>query len=173
MSMQTDVLSARIHDSGFLVLQPSRIKGISVKGDAIAAGEVDLFSTNTVPVAATYGQSGTTITVTKANHGLSTGNIIGIAFNLGTGGAALSGSYAITVTNSSTFTITSPNSESVTAGAVCNYVFGEGATWLMTLDIELGDTYQNYLLLPGEGLRSKLSTYALMTNIAVVTVFYG
>ena len=174
MSMQTDVLSSHLHQSGFIVLQqPSRIKAVSVKGNSISASQVDLFSTLTVPVDATYAQSGATITVTKASHGLTTGALVGIAFEDGTGGAGFSGNYTITVTSSSTFTLTSPNPANITAGALCSYVSGNGATWLLTLEFEIGDTYQNYFLLPGEGIKSNLKTYAYMDGVSVVTVFYG
>jgi len=171
--MQTDVLSAHLHQSGFLIAQnPCRIKSVSMKGTA-SAGQLDLFSTLTAPITATYAQSGTTVTVTKSSHGLNTGDKVGIAFTLGTGGAALSGNYTITKLTDNTFTLTSPNSLSITAGAACVYVAGALASWLMTFETTAGDTYQNYFLLPGEGVRSLLGTYAYMSNVDIVTVFYG
>lgn len=171
--MQTDVLSGHLHQSGFIVAQnPCRIKSVSMKGTA-SAGQLDLFSTTTAPVVATYAQSGTTVTVTSNAHGLATGDRIGIAFAQGTGGAAFSGNYTITKTGANTFTLTSPNSISITAGANCVYVSGDLASWLMTFETTAGDTYQNYFLLPGEGVRSLLGTYAYMTNVDIVTVFYG
>jgi hypothetical protein len=171
--MQTDVLSGHLHQSGFIVAQnPCRIKSVSMKGTA-SAGQLDLFSTTTVPVAATYAQSGTTITVTKTAHGLQSGARVGIAFALGTGGAAFSGNYTATRTGADTFTVTSPNSISITAGANCVYVSGAQASWLMTFETTAGDTYQNYFLLPGEGVRSLLGTYAYMSNVDICTVFYG
>lgn len=171
--MQTDVLCGHLHQSGFIITQaPARIKAISIKGSA-SAGQFDLFSTTTAPVTGTYAQSGTTITVTKSAHGLATGDRIGIAFALGTGGAAFSGNYAITKLTDNTFTVTSPNSLSVTAGATCVYVSGNLASWLVTFETTAGDTYQNYFLLPGEGVRSLLNTYAYMSNVDVATVFYG
>jgi hypothetical protein len=173
MGMQTDVLSGHLHQSGFIVLQASsRIKAVSLKGTS-NAGQLDIFSTTTAPVTATYAQSGATVTVTKSAHGLQTGDRVGIAFSLGTGGAAFSGNYTITRTGADTFTLTSPNSASINAGAACVYVAGALASWLMTFETTAGDTYQNYFLLPGEGVRSLLSTYAYMSNIDVVTVFYG
>ena len=171
--MQTDVLCGHLHQSGFIVAQnPSRIKAVSLKGTA-SAGQLDLFSTTTAPISATYAQSGTTVTVTKSAHGLNTGDRIGIAFTLGTGGAAFSGNYTITKTGANTFTLTSPNTATITAGAACEYVAGNLASWLMTFETTAGDTYQNYFLIPGEGVRSLLGTYALMNNIEVATVFYG
>lgn len=171
--MQTDVLSGHLHQSGFIVAQyPCRIKSVSMKGTGFA-GQLDFFSTTTVPTTATYAQSGTTVTVTSNAHGLNTGDRIGIAFAQGTGGAASSGNYTITKTGANTFTLTSPNSLSVTAGAACTYVSGALASWLMTFETTAGDTYQNYFLLPGEGVRSLLGTYASLSNVDIVTVFYG
>jgi hypothetical protein len=171
--MQTDVLSGHAHQSGFIIPQsPSRVKAVSIKGTA-TAGQFDLFSTTTAPVSATYAQSGTTITVTKASHGLVTGDKIGIAFTEGTGGCATNGNYTVTYLTSSTFTVTSINSISITAGATCSYVTGNGAIWLLTFELTANDTYQNYFLLPGEGVRSPLTVYALMNNISVASVFYG
>jgi hypothetical protein len=171
MTMQTDVLSGHLHQSGFIVLQArSRVKGVSYKGTA-SAGQLDLFSTTTAPVSATYAQSGTTVTVTKSSHGLATGAVIGIAFTLGTGGAAFSGNYSITRVDANTFTITSPNSATITAGASCVYVVN--GTWLLTVETTAGDTYQNYLLIPGQGILSAKTVYAYMSNIDLTTVFYG
>jgi len=171
MTMQTDVLSGHLHQSGYIVLQPrSRVKAVSIKGTA-TAGQFDLFSTTTTPVSATYAQSGTTVTVTKVAHGLATGDVIGIAFTLGTGGAAFSGTYPITRTGADTFTITSPNAATITAGAACVYV--AGGKWLLTFETNADDIYINYFLLPGEGILSPQTVYAYMSNIAVATVFYG
>jgi hypothetical protein len=169
--MQTDVLSGHIHQSGFIVQQyPCRIKSLSVRGTA-NAGEFALFSTLTAPVSATYAQSGTVVTITSNAHGLVNGQIIGISYQQGTGGAATSGNYAVTVVNANSFTVVSPNPNTVAALAPCDYVVN--GTWLVTLDLAAGDTYQNYFLLPGEGIRSNLKVYALMTNIYTATVFYG
>jgi hypothetical protein len=169
--MQTDVLSGHLHQSGFIVLQPrSRVKGVSYKGTT-NAGQLDLFSTLTAPVTATYGQATNTVTVTRNNHGLVTGDVIGIAFALGSGGAAFSGNYPITRVDANTFTLTSPNAVTITAPANCVYVVN--GSWLLTLETVADDTYQNYLLLPGEGILAKQTVYAYMSNIDVTTVFYG
>jgi hypothetical protein len=171
MAMQYDILCGHLHQSGFVVLQPrSRVKAVSIKGSA-SDGQFDLFSTQTAPVSATYGQAGATVTVTKVAHGLNTGTNVGIAFKLGTGGAAFSGTYPITKLTNDTFSITSPNAATITAGASCVYV-SPGA-WLLTLELNAGDTYQNYFLLPGEGILSNFTVYAYMDGISVATVFYG
>lgn len=171
MTMQTDVLSGHLHQSGYIVLQNrSRVKAVSIKGTA-TTGQFDLFATSTVPVTATYAQSGATVTVTKSAHGLITGQTVGIAFALGTGGAAFSGTYVITRVDANTFTLTSPNPLSVTAGAACVYV--ANGTWMMTFELTAADTYQNYFLLPGQGVLATQPVYAYLSNIDVATVFYG
>jgi len=171
MSMQTDILCGHLHQSGFIVLQPrSRVKAVSIKGSG-STGQFDLFSTTAAPVAATYGQAGATVTITEAAHGLNTGAVVGVAFKLGTGGAAFSGNYPITKLTDNTFSITSPNTATITAGASCLYV--STGTWLLTFELNADDTYQNYFLLPGEGILSYHTVYAHMDNISVSTVFYG
>jgi len=68
---------------------------------------------------ATYGQSGTTITITKSSHGYSVGDFVVIDF---TAGSATDGNYEIvTVPSSSTFTVTSATSATISSGTACTY----------------------------------------------------
>ncbi len=68
---------------------------------------------------ATYGQSGTTITITKSSHGYSVGDFVVIDF---TAGSATDGNYEIvTVPSTSTFTVTSATSATISAGTSCTY----------------------------------------------------
>jgi len=68
---------------------------------------------------ATYGQSGTTITITKSSHGYSVGDFVVINF---TAGSATDGNYEIvTVPSTSTFTVTSATSATISAGTSCTY----------------------------------------------------
>ena len=70
-------------------------------------------------VSATYGQSGTTITITKSSHGYSAGDFVVIDF---TAGSATDGNYEIqTVPSSSTFTVTSATSATISSGTSCTY----------------------------------------------------
>ena len=70
-------------------------------------------------VSATYGQSGTTITITKTSHGYSVGDFVVIDF---TAGSATDGNYEIqTVPSSSTFTVTSATSATISSGTSCTY----------------------------------------------------
>jgi len=68
---------------------------------------------------ATYGQSGTTITITKSSHGYSVGDFVVIDF---AAGGATDGNYEIiTVPSSNTFTVTSATSATISAGTACTY----------------------------------------------------
>ena len=68
---------------------------------------------------ATYGQSGTTITITKSSHGYSVSDFVVIDF---TAGSATDGNYEIeTVPSTSTFTVTSATSATISAGTSCTY----------------------------------------------------
>ena len=70
-------------------------------------------------VSATYGQSGTTITITKTDHGYSAGDFVVIDF---TAGSATDGNYEIqTVPNANTFTVTASASATISSGTSCTY----------------------------------------------------
>lgn len=57
-------------------------------------------------VAATWVRSGTTVTITRTNHGLTTGQAVYVAF---TSGGGADGAYAVaTVPDTDTFTVTTP-----------------------------------------------------------------
>jgi len=166
---QTPVKQAHINASGFMVLGRNRVKAISFTGSA-TAGYVTLFDTTVAPVTtATYGRSGTTITVTLTAHGLTTGQVIGVDFAAGTGGTATNGNYVVTVTNSSTFTVTDINSGSITAGAAM--VFAN--RWLMTYDVSAGDYFNNAPIIPEDGVVATDGVYAQVSNVVAVNMYYG
>ena len=170
MTMQYDVKQAHLNGSGILVPFATRLKGISITGTA-TAGTLSLFDTVTAPVTtATYGRSGTTVTITQSAHGLTTGQVIGIDFASGTGGTATNGNYVVTVTDSSTFTITDINSGTITASPTLVYSTGK---WMASYDIAAGDSYNNAPFIPGEGVKAFTGIYAYMTNLTAANIFYG
>ena len=170
MGMQTDVKQAHLNQSGFLVLGRNRVKGVSFVGTA-TAGQVTLFDTTTAPVTtATYGRSGTTVTVTQSAHGLANGQVIGIEFSAGTGGAATNGNYAVTVLTSSTFTITDINTGTITAAPAAVYTTGR---WLLSYDVSATDVFNNSPIIPGEGVVAVNGIYAYMVNLTAVNIYYG
>jgi len=166
---QTNVKQAHLNGSGFLVLGRNRVKAISFTGTA-TAGFVALFDTTTAPVTtATYGRSGTTVTVSATAHGLVTGDVIGIDFAAGTGGTATNGNYSITRVDANSFTLTDINTGSITAGASMVY----SNRWLMTYDVSASDTFNNAPIIPQDGVLAVNGIYAYMSNVATCNIYYG
>ena len=168
--MQYDVKQAHLNGSGIFVVGPTRVKGLSLTGTA-TAGQLIVFDTLTAPVTtATYGRSGTTVTIAQTSHGLANGQVIGIDFAAGTGGTATNGNYAITVVNANSFTITDINSGTITASPTLVYSTGK---WLMTYDIAAADSYNNSPVIPGEGVRADTGVYGYITNLTAANIYYG
>ena len=102
--MQTDVKQARLTQTGWIVSQPCRVKGVSLRSNGSAVGRVFLFDTDTTPVTATYGQSTTTVTITKTAHGLNTGDTVSIGYVPDASQrTATNGTYTITKLTADTF----------------------------------------------------------------------
>jgi WD40 repeat protein len=171
--MQTDVLSAHTNQSGFLTAAGrTRLKGfLAVSGSS--AGTVNVWNTTTAPTAMTYGRSGTTITVTLAGHGLTTGQVIGLTFAPASGTSATNGNYVVTVTNSSTYTVTDINSGTIATGTAGT----QGTRWLTSFDTSAvttsGTSQVVYANLPGEGMLVLNGLYAQLSNQDSFTVYYG
>jgi hypothetical protein len=171
MTTQFDVKQAHLDESGFMVLYPTRVKAVSFTGGG-SAGYITLFDTTTAPVSAsvTYGRSGATVTVTKTAHGLSTGDVIGIHFQTGTGGTATDGTYVITRTGADTFTLTDINSGTITATPAAVYAVGK---WLLTYQTAASDSFFNGFAIPGEGVRAVNGVYGFLSNISAANIYYG
>jgi hypothetical protein len=168
--MQYDVKQGHLNQSGFFVLARNRVKGVSFYG---GGGTLVLFDTTVAPVTSsvTYARVGTTVTVTKTAHGLSTGNVVGIHFNSNSGVSATDGNYTITRTGADTFTLIDINTGDITSTAA-SYVSG-GGRWLMTYEIDATDTFSNTPFVPGEGVLAVNGIYALMTQIDSAQIYYG
>ena len=168
MTMQTDVKSGHLNNSGFVMLGRTRLKAVSTVGTA-SAGTLDIFDTATAPVSATYARSATTITVTKVAHGLVTGNVVGIAFATASGSSGTNSNYSITRTGADTFTVTDINSGTIAGGTAAVYA----SRWLASYDIGAGDLFGNFALIPGEGVLAQFGIYLNMTSITSANVYYG
>ena len=171
MTMQYDVKQGHLNQSGFFVLGRNRVKGVSFYG---GSGTLVLFDTTTAPVTSSvsYGRVGTLVTVAKNAHGLSTGDVVGIHFAAGSGGAATDGNYVITVTTADAFTITDINTGNITGSPAALYVSGENRR-LITYETHASDEFQNAPLIPGEGVLAVNGIYAYMSGIDGAQVYYG
>lgn len=165
MTMQTDVKSGHLNVDGFFLIGRTRLKGVMTV--ASGAATLTLWDTATAPVSATYARSGATVTVTKNDHGLTDGQILGLNFAVATN-QGTAGNYVITVTGANTFTVTDINTSTVAASTVCVYA----QRFLMATDANAAGNVQT-MLVPGEGILAYNGIYAAMTNTVGVTVFYG
>lgn len=171
MAMQYDVKQGHLNQSGFFVLGRNRVKGVSYFG---GTGTLSLFDTTSAPVTSsvTYGRSGTTVTVSKTAHGLVTGDVVGIHFNTGTGGAATDGNYSITRIDADSFSLVDINTGSITNTPAAVYVSGVNR-WLMTYETHASDEFQNSPVIPGEGVLAANGIYAYMSGIDAAQIYYG
>lgn len=172
---QTDVKAAHLSVSGTIESGRTRLKQFTFAGTGGQTGRLVIFDCATAPTTTgTYAQSGTTtVTVTSTAHGLSTGDIVGISFNTTTGGSATDGNYAITKTGANTFTITDPNSNTLSGSPPgCQYVSGNNR-WVTTYETLTGSTGTSSIDVPGEGLLVANGIYAYLLNVGFVTVHFG
>lgn len=168
MTMQTDVLSAHLNVSGQMVVGRTRLKGLISMGTA-TAGTINFWDATAAPVAATYGRSGTTVTVTRVGHGLNTGDTVGLTFALdGSTRAATNGNYVVTRLTADTYTVTDINSGTVSTGTACT----EGTRWLVSIDTNTASDVVT-LLFPGQGVLARNGVYGQLSNQTSLTVFYG
>ena len=169
--MATDVKQAHINQSGFLVLGRNRVRALSFVGTS-SAGTLAVFDTATAPVTSgvTYGRTGTTVTVAKTAHGLTTGDVVGIHFEAFP--SATDGNYVITVTGANTFTLTDINTGTITGSPAAVYVSG-GGSWLLTYESSATDIFNNAPEIPEDGVLALKGVYAYMDNLLVTNIFYG
>jgi hypothetical protein len=171
--MQTDVLAGHLDVSGFITYPGRyRVKQITYQGSGGGNGVVEIFDTATAPITASYGRSGTLVTVAKTAHGLVTGDKVGIGYSAASGASGTDGNYVITRVDADSFTITDPNTGTVTPGTACRYV-NSGARWLVSFGTAQSVTTPVAVLVPGEGLLARLGIYANLSNTSYVSVFYG
>lgn len=171
--MQTDVLAGHLDVSGFIApVGRYRVKQVTYQGSGGGNGVVEIFDTATTPITASYGRSGTLVTVTKSAHGLATGDRIGIGYSAASSASATDGNYVITVVDANTFTVDDPNSGTVTPGTACRYV-NSGSRWLVSFGTAQSVTTPVAVLVPGEGILAVKGLYASLSNTSYVTVFYG
>ena len=177
MNSLSQVFQGHRHGSGVAALGRHRIKEVSIVGTA-SAGLLDIFDSDTAPETGTYAQSGTTVTVTDTAHGLATGDLVGISFDTGTGGAAGNGNYEITVTSVNAFTVTVLNSATITGTPACRYVATtpnpgtEPKRWLMSKHTSATDIFANTFSIPNSGFLVKTGIYLNMSNLLEADVFY-
>jgi len=175
MSVMT-VRSGHLHSSGYIVKDRTRVKAIDVVGSS-SAGLLELWDTDVVPATGTYGRSGTTVTVTDTDHGLSTGDKIGISFEPDGGVIATPGNYEVTVVDADTFTVTDINSGTIANDPDCRYVYSNTdntpAAWMATYHTAATDIFFNGFNIPEGGMLARKGVYVYAENLESINVYYG
>jgi hypothetical protein len=164
MAMQTDVLSAHLNQSGLLVPERTRLKGVIGTGTNVA-GTINLWDSTAAPVSATYGRTGNVITVTSNAHGLTPGQGVGLTFSAA---GATNGNYIVQTVTTNTYTVNDLNAGTVAPGTACNW----NTRWLMSFDTNASNDVVT-LLIPGEGIVARNGIYAQIANQTSLTVYYG
>jgi hypothetical protein len=164
MGMQTDVLSAHLNQSGVLVPERTRLKGVIGTGTNVA-GTINIWDSTVAQTSATYGRAGNVITVASNAHGLLPGQGVGLSF--GAAGAT-NGNYIVQTATTNAFTVNDLNSGTVAPGTACSY----NTRWLMSFDTNASNDVVT-LLIPGEGIVARNGIYAQIANQTSLTIFYG
>lgn len=172
----SDIFSGHLHSSGFIRKARTRIKAFDVVGGD-TGGLLELWDTTVAPTSATYGRSGTTVTVASVGHGLKTGDVVGISFGEASGVIATPGSYTITVTGDDAFTLTDINSGTIASSTVCRYVSnkqnGYNARWIATYHTSASDIFFNGFSVPEEGFLARIGVYVYAEDLNSINVYYG
>lgn len=162
--MQTDVKSARATGTGLLVtVAPVRLKSITVTSATVSARNTCVCDPS-VQKSGTYSRTSpsATITVTIANHGLTTGDRVFLDF---TSGAGRDAAYTVTVTGTNTFTCADAPT-TTTSGNVTMYSS-------IALEVDTYNTVGLPILIPGEGIYCPNGIFVGCGSSVTATVFYG
>ena len=159
---QTDVQSAYVKSSGILVTPlRTRLKGCVVTSGTSSLRNVGACDPSTV-VSGTYSQTGTTATLTIANHGLTNGQRVFVDFITGT---SRDGMYNITYIDANSFSVTTANTVS-TSGNVNVYPD-------VYMELDTYSTVGLSVLIPGEGILFPNGIFFGCGPSVTAMVYYG
>lgn len=160
--MQYDVKSYIAKSSGTAVNYRTRLKGITVTSGTVSARNIAI-ADPTVVLSGTWSRSGTLVTVTINNNGLTEGQRV--LLDVAAGTTMRDGVYAASNVTQNTFTVTSATSGTA-SGTVDMYT---------KLYLEL-DTYNTIGLpvkIPGEGILCQNGIFVGLGANVTATIFYG
>ena len=160
--IQSDVKSYIARDSGTKINYRTRLKGITVTTATVSARNIAV-ADPTVVKSGTWSRSGTLVTVTIANNGLTDGDRVFL--DVATGTTMRDGVYPVSNVTQNTFTVTS-----VTSGTASGTVDMYNKIYL-----EL-DTYNTIGLpvrIPGQGILCENGMFVGLGASVTATIFYG
>jgi len=160
--MQTDVKSYRASASGVATTNPVRLKNVTVTSATVSARNIAVADPATSQ-SGTWSRTGTLVTVTINNNGLTNGQRVFLDVAAGT--TMRDGVYEVSNVATNTFTVTS-----VTTGSATGTV-----TMYTDIYVEL-DTFNTVGLpvkIPGEGINCPNGIFVGVGASVTATVFYG
>lgn len=160
--MQYDVKSYIAQDSGTAVDYRTRLKGITVTSKTVSARNIAI-ADPTVVLSGTWSRTGTLVTVTIADNGLTNGDRVFL--NVAPGTTMRDAMYDVSNVTQNTFTVTSVTSGTAN-GTVDVYT---------SIYLEL-DTYNTVGLpikIPGEGILCENGIFVGLGANVTATIFYG
>ena len=160
--MQYDVKSRIAKSSGTLVNYRTRLKGVTVTSATVSARNIAI-ADPTVVKSGTWSRSGTLVTVTITNNGLTNGDRVFLDVAPGT--TMRDGVYDVSNVTQNTFTVTSATSGTANGTA----------DMYTSLYLEL-DTYNTIGLpvkIPGEGILCENGIFVGLGSSVSATIFYG
>lgn len=160
--MQYDVKSFLAKLSGTAVSYRARLKGITVSSNTVSARNIAI-ADPTVVMSGTWSRSGTLVTVTINDNGLSDGERVFLDVAPGT--TMRDGIYAVSNVTQNTFTVTS-----VTSGTASGTVDVYPS---LLLEIDTYNTVGLPIKIPGEGILCENGIFVGLGANVTATIFYG
>jgi len=160
--MQTDVKSYIASASGTATTSSARLKSVTVTSATVSARNM-VVADPTVSSSGTWSRTGTTVTVTINDNGLTNGQRVFLDVAAGT--TMRDGVYAVSNVTTNTFTVTSATSGTA-SGTVEMYT---------SIYVEL-DTFNTIglpVLIPGEGIYCPNGMYVGLGSSVTATLFYS
>ena len=160
--MQYDVKSYVAKQSSTAVNYRTRLKGITVTSATVSARNIAV-ADPTVVLSGTWSRSGTLVTVTIANNGLSNGDRVFL--DVATGTTMRDGVYDVSNATQNTFTVTSATSGTAN-GTVDVYTH-------LYLELDTYNTIGLPVKIPGEGILCENGIFVGVGSNVTATIFYG
>ena len=160
--MQTDVKSYRAKASGVVTTNPVRLKNVTVTSATVSARNIAV-ADPAISQSGTWSRTGTLVTVTINNNGLTNGQRVFL--DVADGTTMRDGVYEVSNVATNTFTVTS-----VTTGSATGTV-----TMYTDIYVEL-DTFSTVglpVLIPGEGINCPNGIFVGVGSSVTATVYYG
>lgn len=160
--MQYDVRSFLAKESGTAVDYRTRLKGVTVSSNTVSARNIAI-ADPTVVLSGTWSRTGTLVTVTINNNGLSNGERVFL--NVAPGTTMRDGIYEVANAAQNTFTVTSVTSGTAN-GTVDVYT-------QLYLEVDTYSTVGLPIKVPGEGILCENGIFVGLGANVTATIFYG